>query len=418
MTASQGSILVKVFVVYALGVLGAMTVSEVVPQVSAIAREFHPRSPAVIGLVISLPSLVVAIGALATGFLVDWFGDKLVLMVGAEVTVLGDICVMLAPNLTVLLAGRIISGIGYVLIAVSAITLLIRITAGKQRTVAMAIWSTFVPVSFILPFLAAGAVAAAGDWRYALGGHALVSVIFLGLGLMLLPSRGEGEFQPSRTSSLGKVVRSPWPYLLGLSFTGNAFLQAGITSSLASFLHAHYGVSDLVANNFNIVGMLMTIVGCLVMGNLLNRGIPQLAIAGSALLLVAVPGFVLFGFPIGFQASIACSWVCMFGGGMLAGMWALLPSVAPTPNGMGATSGLVTQFTLLGVLLSSPVFFGAQAASVPGPMLITLGAGLLVCLFALPIWVRNARPDEIAAVGSRRLFGRQKPASNMPLDRV
>ena len=53
----------KIFLIYAIGVLAAMSVSQAVPVVGMIAREVHPTDPSQLGLIISLPSLVVAIGA-------------------------------------------------------------------------------------------------------------------------------------------------------------------------------------------------------------------------------------------------------------------------------------------------------------------------------------------------------------------
>ena len=48
--------------------------------------------------------------------------------------------------------------------------------------------------------------------------------------------------------------------------------------------------------------------------------------------------------------------VCVFmlGCGMLVGLWALLPVVAPSAQTLGATSGLITQITLVGVLVGPP----------------------------------------------------------------
>ena len=146
----------RIAIIFVLGVMAAMTVSEAVTELSAIAREFHPDNRSLIGLVMSLPSLVVALGALVAGFAVDRVGDRRVLLVGAVTAVIGDICVIASPSLQLLLAARLLTGAGYVLTAVAAITILMRITSGKQRVMALALWSTSVPVSFILPFLTAG----------------------------------------------------------------------------------------------------------------------------------------------------------------------------------------------------------------------------------------------------------------------
>ena len=84
------SIIFRVAIIYSLGVLAAMSVGGAVPQLGAIAQEFHPDSPSVIGLVMSLPSLMVVIGALLVGYLVDRFGDKPILLIGSLVLVLGE----------------------------------------------------------------------------------------------------------------------------------------------------------------------------------------------------------------------------------------------------------------------------------------------------------------------------------------
>ncbi|NYY80228.1 hypothetical protein DMH27_04355 [Raoultella planticola] len=113
-----------------------------------MARDFHITGHGQVGLVMSLPSLMVALGALLAGYTVDRIGDRVVLLIGAIIIVSGDLLVIAAPTFKLLLICRAITGVGYVLTAVAAVTLLIRITTGKQRTMAMALWSTFVPASF------------------------------------------------------------------------------------------------------------------------------------------------------------------------------------------------------------------------------------------------------------------------------
>jgi predicted MFS family arabinose efflux permease len=215
----------RIGIIFGLGVMAAMTVSEAVTELSAIAREFHPANSSLIGLVMSMPSLVVAIGALLAGYLVDRVGDRPVLLAGATIAVLGDICVVLAPSFQLLLAARLVTGLGYVLSSVAAITILMRITTGKQRTMALALWSTTVPVSFVLPFLSAGLAAEAGTWRAAFVAHAALTAGLIILAVSSLPQPENRSLQPSRTTGLSTVLRTPWPYLLGLSFAANAFIR-------------------------------------------------------------------------------------------------------------------------------------------------------------------------------------------------
>jgi MFS family permease len=64
-----------IITIYCLSIASAMVVSEGMPALGGIAAEFHPRSPAAIGLIMSILALLVAIGGLLTGGLVDRAGD-------------------------------------------------------------------------------------------------------------------------------------------------------------------------------------------------------------------------------------------------------------------------------------------------------------------------------------------------------
>jgi predicted MFS family arabinose efflux permease len=380
----------KIAIIFGLGVMAAMTVSEAVTELTAIASEFHPENRSLIGLIMSLPSLVVAVGALLAGFIVDRKGDRPVLLTGAATAVIGDLCVIAAPSLHLLLAARLLTGIGYVLTAVASITLLMRITEGKQRTMALALWSTAVPVSFILPFLTAGIAVQLGTWRAAFATHGLITAALFLLAIFSIPRSGAHSVQPSRTSGLSAVLRTPWPYLLGISFAANAFLLTGIIATLGPYLTTHYGISELVVERWNAGAMVANMTGCLLVGRSLNRGVPAYAIGICGILLSGAAGTLIFGAQIGLRGSIAASWVFTFGCGLLVGMWALVPRCAPSPTSMGATSGLVTQLTLIGVVLGAPLAFGAQAASSPAPMVTLIIAATLICVVSgVPVWVRS-----------------------------
>lgn len=390
MAASIKTVVFRIAVIYLLGVLAAMTVGTAVPEISFIGREFRPEDPSILGLVVSMPSLVVALGALIAGYFVDKLGDKKMLFVGTALMVAGDAMVIASSSIDMLLAGRFVSGLGYVLVAVSAITMLVRLTPIEHRTMALAVWSTFVPLSFIIPFLTSAWLRDLGDWRGAFWAHAGASILLLVICLLALPSRDREGEQVSRTRGVRGVLKSPWPYLLGLGIGGDAFLHVGIMTVLGPYLAQKYGADPAVINVWNIGAMVLNMLGCLLFGKLLDKGVSPLKVNIVAIILTGVPALAIFAFPIGIDASIACAWIFMFFSGLLTGMIVFTPSVAPTRESMGATSGLVTQLTLLGVLLGAPVFFGAMAAPTPQPMLIAIAVGLLVCLFRIPILSRIA----------------------------
>lgn len=386
----------QIFLLYLIGVFAAMAISQAVPALGGIAREFHPQNSAAIGLVTSIPAFMVALGALLAGWFVDRKGDKQVMLVGCIIFLLGDLAVIYAGSITEILLARILSGIGYVCLAVAAVTMLTRLTSGKTRTSALALWSTFVPMSFIIPFIAAGFVAAYG-WRWAFGGHAIILFILTLLAVGFLPASREKDSGMSRTSGLREVVKSPLVYALGLSFAGDAFMQSGITTSIAHYLNVKYEASEVLTQGFNTIAMATNIAGCLFVGVLLNRRVSAVWIAGTGVAISAVTGLAIYVAQPGYASSIALTWIFTFGSGLLVGMWALLPRVAPSPESMGATSGLVTQITLLGVALGAPAAFAAQASPSAVPMAIYVLGSMAVGMAALPVWRRGTPDIELTA---------------------
>lgn len=376
--------LARVLIVYGLGVAAAMCVSEAVTELGKIAAEFHPPSRAVVGLIMSMPAMIVALGALLAGYFVDRVGDRRILFLGVVVMILGDLCVIVAPSLHLLLAARALTGMGYVLTAVAAVTALIRLTSGGQRTMALALWSTFVPMSFLVPFVSAGIAGAIGTWRAAFGFHIAFMTGLLILAALAIP-RPEVKGRPDHSRGVGRVLRAPMVYLLGISFAGDAFLQTGVLATLGHYLSAKYHVEEVAVEHWNAVSMIVNAAACLGVGVMLRRGVSSTAITTLGLIVTAVPGIVLYSGHIGFMPSIIAVWVLMFGSGLLVGMWALVPGVAPSPESTGATSGLVTQLTLFGVLLGPPLFFAAQAALGPGPILTVFLMSIAVCALRYPV---------------------------------
>ncbi|WP_201279431.1 MFS transporter [Cedecea colo] len=388
--AAIKSTFVRIFVVYALGVMAAMTVSEAVTELGSIAKEFHLMDHGKVGVIMSLPSLMVALGALLAGYAVDRLGDRVVLLCGAVIIVAGDLYVIASPSYSSLLAGRVVTGVGYVLTAVAAVTLLIRITTGKQRTMVMALWSTFVPASFLLPFISAGLAEHFQTWRAAFVGHSLLTLGLAFLAMLSIPRRTpEEKTQFSRTRGLSAVLKSPLPYLLGISFGADAFIQTGMISTLTPWLAKTYGVPAVEVAHWNVGAMIANAIGCLMVGAFLNRGIKATVIASAGILLAVLSALFIYLTAVGFLFSIAASWLFMFSSGLLVGMWALAPIVAPSRESMGATSGLITQLTLVGVFLGPLLFINALHADDANQMALMVIIGLAICLVAIPIWRRG-----------------------------
>jgi predicted MFS family arabinose efflux permease len=371
-----------IVLIYLICVLGAASIGQAIPIVGDIARFFHGTRGQV-SWVISMPSALVALGALPIGWLVARLGDKPLILLGIALLILGDCGVTLAESMPVLLLMRAVEGLGYALVAVSSVTMIARVTQGKRRTSALTLWSSYIPMSFAIPLTLAGLLAGTGHWRWSFGGHAL-TLLVLGLAGLSLPAR-ESAARTAGNSGLSMVLRTPVCYALGVSFACTAFVQLGIMSTLAPILAMRYGFSIAAASSLLTAGSFINIFGCLLMGWLLNRGLsPLLSALGSVALAAASASIVYVpGVPVAAELILAATY--FLGTGLLTGLWALMPAVAPTPASRGATSGLVTQLTLWGVLFGPPVAFAAQAHGEEGEIGVILIAYLLGAL--LTWWV-------------------------------
>jgi MFS family permease len=337
-----------------------------------------------VGLIMSIPALVVALGGLATGWVVDQAGDRRLMLVGGAILLSGDIGVIASSGMTALLAWRVVGGVGYMCMAVASVAMLTRIAQGRQRVAALALWSTVIPTSFIAAFII-GAASHGLGWRWIFGIHAILSGLLLAVGAVMLPMRRADEVVTSRTSGLVAVLRSPRPYLLGLSFAAAAFLQTGMIAVLVRLLAMRIGASEAEVHSFGILAMLFNMAGALAVGVLLNRGVAAWVIGTAGAGMAAVGALALRLVVPDLATAILFDSLLMLGCGLLAGMWALLPRVAPSPQSFGATSGLITQITLVGVLFGPPAAFAALGAGPLGFMII-VGVMLLGTALAIPVW--------------------------------
>jgi len=380
-----------ILLIYAIGVLGATSISQAIPIVGDIARSYH-LGPSQSGWIISMPSAVVALGAIFTGWLVDRLGDKLILLLGCAIVAIGDIGVTLAQSAGVLYAMRIVEGIGYVGISVAAVAMITRATEGKRRTSALTLWSSFVPMSFIAPLLLAAQVAGSDRWPRAFWGHGIVLAFLALVALALLPAHERGRGKATRTSGIHAVLRSRAPYLLGLAFACGAFLQTGVASTLPHILPHRFAVSAGFAASVVTIGMILNLAGCLAVGPLLNRGASAFGVALLGVALTAAGGVALYVPGLGVTLVFAAACVFFLGSGVVVGLWALLPKVAPNPAAIGATSGLVTQLVLWGVLFGPPGAFALLSSDWMQQSAVVLLACFL-CLGLLWLVTR----DSIAA---------------------
>jgi MFS family permease len=382
-----------IVIVFLAGSIATALVPQVVPILGSIAETFNVNG-AHLGWIVSFPTLVCALGALAFGVVVDRVGDVRLLLAGMVLVILGDAGVSLAPQLQWLFVARGFQGLGYICITVAAPTFIQRTTAGDMRRAAMAFWAAHTPLGFAAAvFMGAQLLDAGLSWRWSFLGHAVAAVI-VGAALLMLRHAPTAATM-SRSAGTLRVLTSGRAYAIAAGALASAMLQVSVMILLPSLLAAEHDLSGPQSATVVVFAMLANLFGALLVVVTRLRNVPAAVLPVTA----AAAAFLGFATVSGLAADLpmmlACVMVfCATIGTANALIWSLLPAAVPSPEAAGATAGLITQGSFLGVLLGPPTFFWIRHES---PVLLALLALVLAVLMLIPLLAHTAAAR--AAIG-------------------
>ena len=125
------------------GVVSAFQIGKL-PASLPVLREDLQLSLVAAGWVISTISLV----GVATGMTSGWIGDRIghrrTMLLGMVIMALGTLAGAMAWDAASLIASRFVEGIGYIAIITAAPSLLATVSAPKDRSMVMGIWSFYL----------------------------------------------------------------------------------------------------------------------------------------------------------------------------------------------------------------------------------------------------------------------------------
>ena len=178
--ANRWIVLVLVFLTRTSMGFQFQSVASVAPLMIADLR----LSYAQLGTLIGLYMLPGAFFALPGGVIGQRFGERRVVVAGLALMVAGGVLTAGAGGFGTAVAGRLLSGVGAVVMNILLAKMVSDWFAGKELSTAMAIMLTSWPVGLGLAAATLGGVAAGTSWRTAVMATAVVAA--LGLLMMLL----------------------------------------------------------------------------------------------------------------------------------------------------------------------------------------------------------------------------------------
>jgi len=288
-----------------------------------------------------------AVGMVA-GVVCDRFGHKRLALGGLVVMALGGLAGAAAGGFPLLLLSRFFEGIGFVLFAVCAPTLMSASTANaRDRARALGLWSAYMPTGGTLGLLAAPILIGVSGWR-----GFWVALAAVAAAAALLFARAVPPTRYGAVRSLRLVVES-------LRSTGNLVMAAlflcytaqwtSVMLWLPTFLVDAHAASAGAAALATALMVLVNAPGNLLGGWLLSRGVPRgtLVVAGVLVSAACEAGMLAASLPGGLRFALVLAF-SVTAGVIPASIFAGLPVHARSPQHIATANGLVLQASQAG----------------------------------------------------------------------
>jgi len=382
----------------------AFSIDAMLPALPEIAEELTPEAPNRAQLILTSFVLGMGLGTLVTGPLSDALGRKPVIVGGAALYMTGAALAWAAQTLELVLAARLLQGLGAAGPRVVALAIIRDLYAGRQMAKLMSfMMMIFALVPAVAPTLGAGIIWLA-DWR----GIFLAFLVFSFVGATWLALRQAETLPPERRRAfrpvkLAEGVReivttrqvaitiAAQCLCFGILFANLSSVQQifDVSFGRGDTFHLWFGLIALLAGTGSLLNA--TIVERLGMRAIVTAMLGLQVVATAAALLLYASG--VLG-PIGaFALYVAWTVGVFFQAGLTLGN---LNALAMEP--MGHLAGLTASVagsiaTVAAVVLAVPI--GLMFDGTPRPLMfgvLVLAAGA----FALMRWLRRAEAEAAA----------------------
>jgi SP family galactose:H+ symporter-like MFS transporter len=167
-------------------------------------------SSLLISVVVSAVLIGAVIGAAIGGYLADLVGRRKMILSAALIFIVGAVGTAFTPNVILLIAGRIVVGLGIGIASMSAPLYISEVAPAKVRGSLVSLNQLAITVGIVVSYLIDYALVPIQGWRYMLGLAAIPAAI-LGLGMLPLPDTPRwlvSHDEPDKARSVLQRIRS------------------------------------------------------------------------------------------------------------------------------------------------------------------------------------------------------------------
>lgn len=384
-----------VALVVAAGVVASLQVGKVAIAVPQLRADFG-LDLSMVGWLMATFSLLGVVGAVPVGAWVARAGDRRLLVAGLLAIAVGSTAGAWAQGIAMLLIGRVVEGLGFVLITIAGPSVLQRMVAPGGKDLTFAIWSCFMPAGIAIA-LFSGSLP--GGWRGLWLGNAALAAL---IAVLVLAGVSRGANANSREAPVSwrsmardaaATARAGAPALIAASFVIYNLQFFALFSFLPVLLIERMGVGTATAGQLSAAACCVNVAGNLAAGMLLQRGIARWLLAALASAAMGIASIGIFLPVLGAVPAFVLCLVFSGAGGLLpATLIGTSPIVAPSTRLVPMSMGLLMLGSNLGQMIG-PVIVGGAVDSLgwPAAAAIVALAGAMGVLLALGLRRSMAR---------------------------
>ena len=308
------------------------------------------------GWLVSAFNGLAAAGAIFFGVFSDRLGAKRFCVFGLCCLIAGGLLGAVTSGPTLLVLSRLVEGLGFMSVIVSAPALINLASAPAQRGIAFGMWSSYMPFGAGLVLASSSFLLPIWGWR---GVWVVVMLATVACLLFLLSQSAHYVSAVGTKRSFADIRASlsrPAVWLLGLAFAMYTIQNHAIFVWLPTYLIEERGISPSNAMLLTALSITVNCFGNVFGGWLIQRNVPRGKIVGVTFCLTAILFTLIFAanLPDGLRYALVVVYnvVC---GPIPAAALSGAAKYARSPSEVGATQGLVVQITQCGIFFGPPI---------------------------------------------------------------
>ena len=380
----------------------AFSIDAMLPALPQIGAELTPDALNRAQLVVTSFILGLGIGTLFTGPLSDSYGRKRVILIGSGIYIFGAALAWAAPTLELMIAARIVQGLGAAAARIVALAIVRDLYSGREMARLMSfVMMVFTLVPAISP-LAGSVVIGIAGWRVifaCFAGFALISSLWLALRLdepLALQAR-----RPFRRAALVEAMKEVVSHRsVRLAIAVQMLCMTTLFCSISMIQQVFEAYFDRAAQFPQWFFLMALIAGSFSLLNarvVMRLGMRRM-VAGALGLQIGLSGLMVLGFALGLPPALEFALYIAWQTSVFANAALTLGNInalAMEPlghiAGMGA-SVIAAIATVGSVLLTVPV--GLMFNGTPMPLFLAVLVAVTVARFLM---ARLERAEEFAA---------------------